>query len=275
MVCIFQGTTSEPPRLPSVRAVALAEGFRGYLVSGRRWCDPGRPVERVHGAGGVVDGMANAEHAADRARADPWSIRPARLELIEVTARDIQWLDRQIQLPTRMKPNSSYLLHLLRVHGKSGRVEGGEPSSGEAILKLFTDERAGASYFGQSPLVRTASGVRFPTQEKPPIDDRSLEQHRDQTLAAFGELGLPLSHPLNLGDRPASLRDVLRDSIANFHPRQEEIAWTAMAYALYLPPIRAWVNRYGERFTFDDLADELHAGRWIRRVAAGFTSFTR
>ncbi len=205
----------------------------------------------------TVHGMAGVEDAAKNARTEPWSIRPARLELIEATAPDVEWLDHQIQLPTRIKPNSSYLLHLLRVHGKSGRVEGGEPSSGEAILKLLTDERAGGDYFGQSPLVRTARGVRFPTIEKPPTNDRALEQHRDQTLAALGELGLPLSYPLKVGDRPASLRDVLRDSIVNYHPRQEEIAWTAIAYALYLPPIRAWVNRYGERFTFDELADEL------------------
>lgn len=217
------------------------------------------PVLRMAGSplSRAIDGRAGAEDTAERARADPWSIRPARLELIEATAPDLEWLDHQIQLPTRVKPSSSYLLHLLRVHGKSGRVEGGELSSGEAILKLLTEERAGAAFFGQSPLVRTASGVRFPSQEKPSIDDRSLEQHRDQTLAAFGELGLPLTYPLKVGDRPASLRDVLRDSIANFHRRQEEIAWTAMAYALYLPPIRAWVNRYGERFTFDDLSDEL------------------
>jgi hypothetical protein len=217
------------------------------------------PVLRSAGSPGPrpVDAMAGAEGAAERARANPWSIRPARLELIEATAPDLEWLDHRIQLPTGIKPSSAYLLHLLRVHGKSGRVDGGEPSSGEAILRLLTEEGAGAAYFGQAPLIRTASGVRFPTMEKPPIDDRSLETHRDQTLAAFGELGLPLSYPLKVGDRPASLRDVLRDSIANFHRRQEEIAWTAMAYVLYLPPIGAWVNRYGERFTFDDLADEL------------------
>jgi hypothetical protein len=235
--------------------------FRMKVLAGISLLAIGGMIPVLRSAGSLVpravDGMAGAEGAAERARANPWSIGPARLELIEATAPDIEWLDHQIQLPTGIKPSSPYLLHLLRVYGKSGRVEGGEPSSGEAILELFTEEGAGAAYFGRSPLVRTASGVRFPTQERPTIDDRSLERHRDQTLAAFGELGLPLSYPLKVGDRPASLRDVLRDSIANFHRRQEEIAWTAMAYALYLPPIGAWVNRYGERFTFDELAGEL------------------
>jgi hypothetical protein len=211
----------------------------------------GSPVLRT------ADRWGNAEYAADGARTDPWSIRPARLQLIKATASEIETLNHQIQSPNRTTSSSSYLLHVLRVNGKSGRVEGGEPASSEGILSLFTEERAGEAYFGRSPLVRSASGIRYPTMDRAATADRSLEQHRDHTLAAFGELGLPLSYPLKVGGRPASLRDVLRDSIANFHLGQEEIAWTAMAYALYLPPIRAWVNRYGERFTFDDLAVEL------------------
>jgi hypothetical protein len=109
------------------------------------------PVLRLAGSQvpRAVDGMAVAEYAADRARANPWSIRPARFELIEAAAPDVKWLDHQIQLPTRIKSSSSHLLHWLRVHGKSGRVEGGEPSSREAILKLLTDERAGAAYIGR------------------------------------------------------------------------------------------------------------------------------
>lgn len=207
----------------------------------------------------AVDGSDDAPHAAERARVDPWAIGPTRLGLIEVTAPDAERLERRIQLPTQSKPGSSSLLHWLRVHGKHGRLEGGEPSSGEAILGLLTEEQAGSTYFGRSPLVVTPSGVRFPTLEKAATDDRSMEQHRDHTLAAFGELGLPLNYPLKVGGRRSSLRDVLKDSVANFHLRQEEIAWTAIAYALYLPPIRAWANRYGERFSFDALADELES----------------
>jgi hypothetical protein len=56
-----------------------------------------------------------------------------------------------------------------------------------------------------------------------------------------------------------TLWDVLRDSIANFHTHQKELEWTALAYALYLPPVREWTNRFGERATFDDLVEELLA----------------
>jgi hypothetical protein len=57
--------------------------------------------------------------------------------------------------------------------------------------------------------------------------------------------------------RRAVMRDVLADSLANFHLGQRELEWTTVAYALYLPPIRVWTNRFGETFSFDDIAHEL------------------
>ena len=70
----------------------------------------------------------------------------------------------------------------------------------------------------------------------------------------LAEFGVELSQPLTLGNDAYELRDVLRDSIANFHLEQKELAWTTVAYASYLPPLTAWENRFGMRFTFDDLA---------------------
>ena len=214
-----------------------------------------RPTGSLEGR--ADDGVDGARNAAERARANPRPIPPARFKLIEVTAADIVRLDRQIQPPSQIKSSSSYCLHVLRVHKTGGQFRGVEPSSSEAILKVLTDEETGSAYFGHSPLVLTPSGVRFATMEDSLADDRSMEQHRDQTLAACGELGLPLNYPLKVSGAMYSLREVLKDSIANFHLGQEEIAWTAIAYALYLPPIHSWTNRYGERFSFDELAGEL------------------
>ena len=87
--------------------------------------------------------------------------------------------------------------------------------------------------------------------------DGSYEHHRDQTLASLAELGLPLSLPLMVEGQEHCLRDVLADSLANFHLRQAELEWTAVAYALYLPPHRRWHNRFGEEFTFELLCAEL------------------
>jgi hypothetical protein len=94
------------------------------------------------------------------------------------------------------------------------------------------------------------------------------ESHRDMWLAELAQLGLPLSTPLRAGEGTFTLRDVLIDSIANFTLQQEEIHWTAIAYCLYLPPQKAWRDRDGNVFAFDDLAKEL-LGRPLSRASCG------
>lgn len=69
--------------------------------------------------------------------------------------------------------------------------------------------------------------------------------------------GVALSIPVRGADRPASVRDLLCDSVANFYLGQDELSWTAVAYALSLRPAATWTNRYGETFSFDDLAAAL------------------
>jgi hypothetical protein len=45
--------------------------------------------------------------------------------------------------------------------------------------------------------------------------------------------------------------------------------WTALAYALYLPPGRSWLNRYGERTSFDEVVTDLLRRPLDRSVCAG------
>ena len=195
---------------------------------------------------------------ASVARDWPISVRPVVDRLIAVSPTDMQWVRRQIQPSLRAELNSSYCLHLLRVHGLEEALESASFPSGKTLMRLLTDDRAGAAYFGREPLVPTSAGVRYLTGDaQAALEDRSLQWHRDQTLAAFGELGIPLTHPIAVAGRTLALREVLRDSLANFHLKQRELAWTALAYALYLPPSREWINRYGESYSFDLLVEEL------------------
>lgn len=85
------------------------------------------------------------------------------------------------------------------------------------------------------------------------------EEHRDQLIANLAELGVPLLCKIITPAGPARVRDLLEGSIAEFHLAQKELAWTAAAYALYLPPQPEWVNRFGERYDFDQLAEALMA----------------
>jgi hypothetical protein len=73
----------------------------------------------------------------------------------------------------------------------------------------------------------------------------------------MAELGVPLCQRIVTNEGIFSLRDVVRDSLAQFNLEQDELEWTAFAYAAYLPPQGHWVNRYGEACSFDDVAAQL------------------
>jgi hypothetical protein len=88
-------------------------------------------------------------------------------------------------------------------------------------------------------------------------DDGKSTEHRDQTLAALAESGVGLNAPLEAENGTFEVRDLLRTSLNEFHLGQEEISWTASAYIAYLPPQTTWQNRYGERFSFDRLVEEI------------------
>lgn len=201
---------------------------------------------------------AAVAQAADAARAEPLSVGPTVGGLMPMTSDEIEWLHRQMQPHAREQTNMSVCFHLLHVHGVEAKFDEGALRSGREMLEVLTSQQKGEALFGRSPIVRTRNGVRFPTG--PGLASAlnpSLEAHRDQCLAVLAELGLPLSYPLTVDGRPVPLREALRDSIANFHLEQKELAWTALAYGLYLPPTREWENRFGERYSFDGLVDEL------------------
>jgi hypothetical protein len=130
----------------------------------------------------------------------------------------------------------------------------GSVGTGLDLLAILTDEQSGAAYFPTPPLRISRDGVRLSEVGRRDARD---EAHRDQFLAALGQIGIPLSFPLKAHGRAFQVQHLLNDSLANFHLGQEELAWSALAYALYLPPQASWRNRFGESFSFDALADEL------------------
>jgi hypothetical protein len=191
-------------------------------------------------------------------------------DVLPLSAKECAWARRQIQAPYEKRVAAPEAYHLLRAHGLTGRLYHRDFRSGQDLLALLTDQQKSTKYYGRPTLERTRYGLRFPKFEVGPRLDDGTEMHRDQCLAALGELGVPLSLPLVVDGEPYTLREVLRDSLANFHLRQEELAWTGLAYALYLPPHREWSNRFHERFSFDDLAGALIA-KPLQRESCGGT----
>jgi hypothetical protein len=226
-------------------AAVLALGFGSYLL----WL--------LYIIGGEFEITLPSDHStiglADGARDKPLEFRRTKLPIVEIPDHDGSWMRDLVGLPDPHHPNVSHVLHLLRLYGSEFRLSAGKIESPQPLLSAIVDENVGSRFFGRAALVRTRDGVRFPTDKR----NASAELHRDQTLATLGELSVPLSTNLTVSGEVFTLRSVLADSIANFHLSQRELAWTAVAYALYLPPVREWENRYGERSSFDALVDRL------------------
>lgn len=154
----------------------------------------------------------------------------------------------------------SGLLHVLQIHGlgPTGFTKLGHPTSGNEALRILTDEAFGEAHLGQSMFIRTRNGLRYRLVGKTGGDgDWQGESHRDQCLSTFAALKLPLSTPITLKDGKATLQEVLDESIANFTFDQGEMNWTALAYAHYVAPQKAWTDRFGVTTSFSDLANYL------------------
>lgn len=164
-------------------------------------------------------------------------------------------------------------LHSLRLYGRDVRVPADAKTFPGAPLVevLLTHEKSSAFFGGEPVLIKTRHGLRCRSASRASgAHNTEREAHRDQLLAVLGEVGIPLDAAVETDRGRSPLRGLLDDSVANFTLDQEEIEWTALAYALYLPPGRQWANKFGVEFTFDQLANELmHRDLGGRRACGG------
>jgi len=154
------------------------------------------------------------------------------------------------------KASLSAYCHIL-LHYGLGPTDLPSLASGDLALKALTDERAAVATFGKNPFVRTRHGLRYLLSNDPVFHSDVGESHRDQCLATFAALDLPLDTPITLDCRSYSVSDLLSESVANFSLDQKELAWTALAFAKYLPPQKEWITRFGDRVSFSQLVRSL------------------
>jgi hypothetical protein len=151
----------------------------------------------------------------------------------------------------------SLALHALRLFGPAAECQGEQGR--EALLDVVLEHERGLAHFGGMPtLIDTGYGVRCRTAH-PRNVRRQLwrEGHPNQFLAVLGEVGVPLNRPLSTGNGRRVVRHLLEDALATFDLEHGQFEWSALAFALYLPPRSSWEDKYGNRYTFDDLAREL------------------
>ena len=214
-----------------------------------------RAIQRHDGPGAEDSTLPNVPPF----RRAPLTVAKASRPVLALSSKQREFVTGLMRPPAQGKASNSFCLHWLRIHGLRAQnpLAPAPFRTGGEVLHLLLDSRAGTGYFGTAPVVRTREGFRFLLQNETPFGGVSAESHRDHCLAALGELGVPSDSAVTVDGEKLLLEDALRDSVANFHLGQEEIEWTALAYALYLPPRNEWQNRFGESYTFDALATEL------------------
>jgi hypothetical protein len=168
-------------------------------------------------------------------------------------ARIVEAVER---VPTAGLPRSlSLSLHVMRLFG--AEVTQGDPKTGAPVPGL--DHRVNKVFFPENPsLVQTREGVRCRVAERQNAARQpEREAHVDQLLAVLAEAGVPLTRPLSTARGASTVGALLDDSLANFDLKAGEIEWSALAFALYLPPRTSWADKYGRVTTFDQLAGEM------------------
>jgi hypothetical protein len=154
------------------------------------------------------------------------------------------------------------ILHALRLWGPNAQFPerpvfavpaGVVALSGNDMLRFFLDDHefrrrypTSLPYFFPS---RQGWGARVESTGE-------YNAHVDDFLELAAECSLPVDTRLNWSGKSFTIRDLFEHSFQWYHPKRE-LEFTAVAYAHYLDPKAYWVNRFGDRFTLNDLSLQL------------------
>lgn len=162
--------------------------------------------------------------------------------------------------PRWSPPNVPMMLHAVRLWGPLADFsdESGERAemSCHRFVQIMLDNEQFREQVGSFDnfLVETSFGVRVLSSGDPGEYTAYAEGHYDQLLQCFGEAGVAASTPVVTDSgKTFSLREIVSDSLMRFSLSQE-LEFTTCAYVRWLPPARRWKNRFGESYSFDDLA---------------------
>lgn len=147
------------------------------------------------------------------------------------------------------------MVHALRLTGIGSERSCSQCLSGSEMLRLLTTNVEFWNRWpdAEGPLILSGpSGLAVRTG-----NGGTRIAHKDQMLAALAEVGAPLSLKIQHSRGRGDLNDVLEYSLEAFNLNHRELEWSAVAFALYLPPQDSWRGVRGEVVTFDDVAERL------------------
>jgi hypothetical protein len=175
--------------------------------------------------------------------------------------------DEQIsQVLDRVKPppapfNTNNMVHALRLWGQQARFDDPAIPSGAQMRDYFIDDRVFQQLApaGAPPIfaVQADGEVRVRSWERDNKFVTTSSYHTADLLATMGEIGLPSDTPLITRNGTATVGDLLRSSMRRYHAHQFEYEWSTISYARYLFPVESFENKFGERFTTQQIMAEL------------------
>ncbi len=187
--------------------------------------------------------------------------RPLK-QYIELSAEDREHIWSLGKLPADDELGLSYVLHYLALYSSRPKEFQNEK---EHLMSILQKEDIGRKALGDPVFHASKFGIAMSSGRT----SRAQETHRDQGLAELGLLGMPSTLEIEVDGKTRRLSDAIRECVANFYLQENELAWSATAVALYLPPQKEWTNRFGEKCNFDQLVDELFKRRFEDNSCAG------
>lgn len=196
-------------------------------------------------------------------RTFPLRIEPTGELASLVADRDVR-IALQATLPYWDPPGVATMLHALRLWGREAKfppdINGNEVLSGGGMVETLLDNdlciQRNRNWFDEY-LVQTPHGIRIATSHQALSGELLGVTHVDQLLQVLGEAGVPRDTPVRASSgETGDVGDLLDDSLMRF-TLQQELEFSACAFARWLPPRRSWTNRFGREYAFDDIAAEL------------------
>jgi hypothetical protein len=142
--------------------------------------------------------------------------------------------------------------HALRFWTTSAEFADEQFLDGQAMRALLVDHRRFAEVYGASEpplLIDTPTGVDVREQH-----GNRTSSHVDHTMACLAEVGTPLDYPIFTAGGQTTFGALVEDSLRSFRLNQPEYEWSALTYALLLPPVTHWTTTDGQQVSFDRLA---------------------
>ncbi|MEX0717997.1 MAG: hypothetical protein WD066_15490 [Planctomycetaceae bacterium] len=166
-----------------------------------------------------------------------------------------------------MKPN--HIEHALRIWGVDATFADPAALSGAELRDFLCDHATFLMAYRDEPveplLMERPRGIAVRWDRKP-----GGSVHHDHWLASLTEAGVRIDQPVfGPSRRDSDIGDVLQEALRDFRVDEAEVEWSAMAFGLWLPPVRDWRDRDGRTVSFDLIAQRLMRGHKRFGVCVG------